>query len=388
MAEQGRGEGVRVGLSRARLAAAALELMQQDGLEALSMRSLAERLDVKASSLYWHIRDRQELVELLAESIMDRVAVPRAGGWRAVVAANAAALRRTLRAQRDAGRVLLEVPGAMARSTSYTRVMRALEDAGLPAPEAAEVALMVMTHVAAGPPRIEERRLPSGAVASIAVDSGSRGVALRAGLDMESLVKVPHDQAMAPPAVAHGDTVKVRRLRGVGRADIELNPRHRWRFQVQGPTWNTLLDLQALDVQEVKLDSGAAKVEIILPDPRGIVPIEISGGVVGIKLHRPTGAPVAAEVKGGAVRLKLGELGIKAAVADLRWESEEGASTAPDRYELLIHGGAMQVELDTYTSSTRSMRVASPAAVQPGVTSTSAFEILLDGVESRVRRLP
>lgn len=387
MAKQGQREEARVGLSRARVAAAALDLMQQKGLEALSMRSLAERLDVKASSLYWHVRDRKELVELLAESIMDRVAVPRAAGWRAVVTANAAAVRRTLGAQRDAGRVLLEVPGAMAGSASYTRVMRAFEGAGLPAPEAAEVALMVMTHVAAGRPGVEERPLPSGGVASIAVDSGSRGVALRAGHDLESLVKVPHDPAMAAPAVVHGDTVKVRRLRGVGRADIELSARHPWRIQVQGPTWNTLLDLQALDVREVKLDSGAAKVEIILPNPRGIVPIEISGGVVGIKLHRPTGAPVAAQVKGGAVRLKLGELGIKAAVADLRWESEDGASAAPDRYELLVHGGAVQVELDTYTSSMKSMRAASPAAVQPGVKSASALEILLDGVESRVRRL-
>ncbi len=388
MAKQAQGEGARVGLSRFRLATAALELMQKEGLEALSMRSLAQRLDVKASSLYWHVRDRYELVELVAESIMDRVAVPQVAGWRGAVMANADALRRTLSAQRDAGRVLLEVPTAITRSAAYTRVTRALEDAGLPAPEAAEVALMVMTHVAAGRPGIEERPLPSGAVASIAVDSGSRGVALRAGLDMESLVKVPHDPAMARPAVVHGDTVKVRRLRGVGRADIELSPSHPWRFQVQGPTWNTLLDLRDLDVREIKVDSGAAKVEIFLPDPGGIVPIEISGGVVGIKLHRASGAPVAAEVKGGAVRLKLGELAIKASVSDLRWESEEGASTAADRYELLIHGGAVQVELDSYASTTKSVRAASSAVAQPGLPPASALEILLDGVESRVRNLP
>ncbi|MGA7911993.1 MAG: TetR family transcriptional regulator [Candidatus Dormiibacterota bacterium] len=387
MTKKEQGEGVRAGLSRARLAAAALELIQEDGLEALSMRGLAERLDVKAASLYWHVRDRQELVELLAESIMDRVAAPRAAGWRAVVAANAAALRRTLRSQRDAGRVLLEVPGAMARSASYARVVRALADAGLPASEAAEVALMVMTQVAAGRPDSEERPLPSGAVASIAVDSGSRGVALRAGQDMESLIKVPHDPATAAPAVVRGDTVKVRRLRGVGRADIELSPRHPWRFQVQGPTWNTVIDASALEVREVRLDSGAAKVEIFLPHPRGVVPIEISGGVAGIKLHCPTGAPVAAEVKGGSVRLKLGELAVKAAVTDLRWESEEGAALAVDRYELLIHGGAVQVELDTFAPSTQAVRAASSEAARPGVTSMSALEILLDGVESRVRRL-
>ena len=230
------------------------------------------------------------------------------------------------------------------------------------------------------------RPLPSGAVASIAVDSGSRGVALRAGEDMEALIMVPHDPATSAPAVVRGDTVKVRRMRGGGRADIELSPRHPWRFQVQGPTWNTVIDGSALDVREVKLDSGAAKVEIFLPHPRGVVPIEISGGVAGIKLHRPAGAPVAAEVKGGSVRLKLGELAVKAAITDFRWESEEGARISPDRYELLIHGGAMQVELDTVEPSARAVRAATSEAAPPGVASRSALEILLDGVESRVQR--
>ncbi len=378
----------RQGLSRAHIADAALELLQHEGLEALTMRALADRLHVKAASLYWHIRDRRELVELLAESIMERVSAPRASGWRAIVLANAAALRRVLTSQRDAGRVLLEVPGAITRSDCYARLLRALTSAGLFEPEAAEVALMVMTQVAAERPHKEERPLSSGAIASIAIDSGSRGVALRGGVDMDQLIKVPLDQSAAAPAVVHGDTVKVRRLRGVGRAEIELSPRHPWRFQVQGPTWNTLLDLQVLDVREIKLDSGAARVECFLPHPRGVVPIVISGGVVGVKLHRPSAAPVAAEVKGGVVRLKLGELAVKAAVTDLRWESEEGASVALDRYELLIHGGAVQVELDTFAPSPQAVRAASSDAARPGVASASALEILLEGVESRVRRQP
>ena len=57
------------GLTRERLVEAALELINQEGLDALSMRALADRLDVKAASLYWHVRDRRELLELLAESI-------------------------------------------------------------------------------------------------------------------------------------------------------------------------------------------------------------------------------------------------------------------------------------------------------------------------------
>src|SRR5258708_25515881 len=70
------------GLSRARLVAEALGLVQEEGLEALSMRALADRLHVKAASLYWHVRDRRELLELLAESILDGVPAPNAEVWR------------------------------------------------------------------------------------------------------------------------------------------------------------------------------------------------------------------------------------------------------------------------------------------------------------------
>jgi AcrR family transcriptional regulator len=49
------------GLTRERLVGAALELVNEGGLDALSMRALADRLDVKAASLYWHVRDRREL---------------------------------------------------------------------------------------------------------------------------------------------------------------------------------------------------------------------------------------------------------------------------------------------------------------------------------------
>ena len=381
--------GGRQALSRSRLAGAALELVGEDGLAALSMRGLADRLGVRAASLYWHVRDRGELVELLAESVMERVVAPRASGWRETVLVNAVALRRALDAQRDGGRILLEVPGAIARSDVYARVLGALRDAGLNDTDASSVALMVITQVAAGRPESSERPLPSGTTASIAVDSGSRGVELRAGAGIDSLIRVPRDAASAAPAVVRGDTVKVRRLRGVGRAEIELDPSHPWRFQIQGPTWNSVLDLRSLDVREVKLDSGAAKVEIFLPSPHGVVPIEVSGGVAGVRVHRPAGAAVAAEVKSGAIRLRLGELSVQAVLTDFRWASDEGAAFAPNRFELRIHGGAVQVELDTFTPAP----VAShPAPASSGVTSTaassSALDILLDGVESRLRGKP
>jgi TetR/AcrR family tetracycline transcriptional repressor len=369
------------GLSRARLVSAALELVDDEGLEGLSMRGLADRLHVKAASLYWHVRDRRELLELLAASILDGVRAAPAGTWRPAVLGTAWALGAALSSQRDADRILLEVPDALRRSQTYAHIKSCLEDAGLQPSESADVALMVMTHAistrAAGEPPMPE----SEGAASIAVDSGSRGVVLRHGVGMETLIRVPHDPAAAAPAVVHGETVKVRRLRGVGRGDIELNPHRAWRFQIQGPTWNTVLDVGGLDVREIKLDSGAAKVECFLPRPRGVVPIIVSGGVIGVNLHMPPNVAVVADVSSGAVRVKLDTFSVKAAITDIHWESA-GASASPDRYEVRIAGGAVQVSLDdSARPQPTPPRDAKPAADGE---SASALDILLDGVESRV----
>lgn len=370
------------GLSRARLVSEALGLVQEEGLEALSMRGLADRMNVKAASLYWHVRDRRELLELLAESILDRVPASRATGWRDAVLRTAAALQHTIASQQDAGRILLEVPEAIKRSEAFSRLKSKLEAAGLGPAEAEDVAFMVMVHVIShGQGKDEPVKLEAGATASIAVDSGSRGVVLRPGSEMETLIRVPSDAAGAAPAIVHGETVKVRRLRGVGLGEIELNPRHPWRFQIQGATWNTVVDAGALDVREIKLDSGAAKVECFLPRPRGAVPIVVSGGVVGLTLHRPPGSAVVAHVSAGTARIKLDAFSAAALASDLHWESP-GASASVDRYELRINGGAVQVTLDDKATPS-SFPPAEPEgpAVAAGA---SALDILLDGVERRV----
>jgi AcrR family transcriptional regulator len=374
------------GLTRERLVGAALGLIGEDGLEGLSMRALADRLEVKAASLYWHVRDRRELLELLAGSILDTV--PPAGGrsdWRPAVVAAAAAFGKRVGAQKDADRILLEVPDSLPRGATYAELIRQLEAAGLYATEASEVALMIMIHVISSPAPPKEPLVEVGSVASIAIDSGSRGVLVRPGSDMEGLVRTARDRPSAAPAIVRGERVVVRRLRGVGYGEIELNPRHPWRFQIQGATWNTVLQVGGLDVRSIKLDSGAAKVECFLPRPDGVVPIEISGGVVGLILHRPPGVAVAADIRTGAVRLKLDDYSVKAAVMDSQWESSDGASTAPDRYQLSIRGGAVQVSLDAIATAppTRQARPEPPPASQ-GEPATP-LDILLDGVETRVR---
>jgi AcrR family transcriptional regulator len=372
------------GLTRERLVDAALVLIKEDGLEGLSMRALADRLDVKAASLYWHVRDRRELVELLAESILESVKQPRFGaGWRQAVLDISAALARRVSAQKDADRILLEVPEALEASDVFALLKRQLQALGLQSAEAGEVALMVMVHVITRRTPGERPAVKVGSVASIAVDSGSRGVALRRGADdMQGLIRVAHERSAASPAIMRGETVVVRRLRGVGLGEIELNPRHPWRFQIQGATWNTVLDVGGLEVREIKFDSGAAKVEVFLPMPRGVVPIDISSGVVGVTLHRPAGAAAVADIHTGAVRLKLDDYSSRAVITDTRWVSQGGEGAA-DRYEIRVNSGVVQLTLDTGSHST----IAPPAAeITPSTKPVSALEILLDGVEARVRK--
>jgi AcrR family transcriptional regulator len=373
-----------VGLSRPRLVSEALGLVQEEGLDALSMRGLADRLNVKAASLYWHVRDRRELLELLAESIVETVQpAPSRSDWRSAVRETATAFGLRVAAQNDANRILFEVPDSLTASATHATLKGQLEAAGLHPAEASEVALMAMVHVIASAAPVNEPRVEAGSVATIAIDSGSRGVLVRPGVDMQGLIRTAQDGASPAPAIVRGERVVVRRLRGVGYGEIDLNPRHPWRFQIQGATWNTVLEVGGLDVRAIKLDSGAAKVECFLPRPRGVVPIEVSGGVVGLSLHRPRGAAVAADISAGALRVKLDDYAVKAAVTDSKWESEEGASVAPDRYQLRINGGAVQVTLDS------AAKVVDPliAEVPPAAIDepASALEILLDGVESRVR---
>jgi TetR/AcrR family tetracycline transcriptional repressor len=374
------------GLTRDRLVLAALELIQEEGLEGLSMRALADQLEVKAASLYWHVRDRRELVELLAESILETVpATPSRSGWRQTVLDAGAALSRRVSAQKDADRILLEVPGALDRSDTFAELKRQLQTAGLQPAEAGDVALTVMIQMITARKRPDGAVLEAGAAVLIAVDSGSRGVVVRAGSDMEGLFRLAADRGAAPSATLRGESVIVRRLRGVGLGEIELNPRQPWTFKIHGATWNTVLDAGGLDVREIKVDSGAAKVECFLPPPRGVVPIDISSGVVSVALHRPPGVAVIADCHTGAVRLRLDDDSIPAVINDMRWESE-GGSRAADRYELRINSGVVQLTLDTVASSTPAPIAPRTAEPKPETQPVSALEILLDGVETRVRR--
>jgi AcrR family transcriptional regulator len=56
---------VRKKVNREAIASAALHIIEADGVEALSMRTLATALEIKAPSLYAHVKNRDEVVALV-----------------------------------------------------------------------------------------------------------------------------------------------------------------------------------------------------------------------------------------------------------------------------------------------------------------------------------
>ncbi|MFD5098719.1 TetR/AcrR family transcriptional regulator [Streptomyces albidochromogenes] len=60
-------------LSRAIIARAALELIDEEGPQALKMRSLAERLGVRGASLYHHVASKDDLLDAASELINEEI---------------------------------------------------------------------------------------------------------------------------------------------------------------------------------------------------------------------------------------------------------------------------------------------------------------------------
>lgn len=63
----------RAQLTRQRVVAAAIELADDDGIESISMRRLAQQLGVEAMSLYTHVRNKSDLLDGMADAVISEI---------------------------------------------------------------------------------------------------------------------------------------------------------------------------------------------------------------------------------------------------------------------------------------------------------------------------
>jgi TetR/AcrR family transcriptional regulator, tetracycline repressor protein len=137
-----------VRLSRQLVCHEALTLVDEEGLEALSMRRLGARLGVEAMSLYRYVRNKADLLDALHAAVLGDLAPPALresdADWRGVLGGLARALRAALLRHPHVAplftRLPLRAPEAVA---TMERAQAALRTAGL-APRAVEEVIHVV----------------------------------------------------------------------------------------------------------------------------------------------------------------------------------------------------------------------------------------------------
>lgn len=122
-------------LTRERVVAAATAVLDAGGLDALSMRSVAQALGTGPASLYAHVADKSELLALLVERVVAGLELPDPDPdhWQEQVKAMVRALRSGLRAHGDLARAALaERPLGEGGLRFTERLIEVLRLGGLP----------------------------------------------------------------------------------------------------------------------------------------------------------------------------------------------------------------------------------------------------------------
>jgi AcrR family transcriptional regulator len=139
----GRGQGARRRRPQARrtltkeaIVSAAVKVLDAEGLDAMTMRRVAQELGTGAASLYAHVSDKEELVEAVMDRVIGEVELPGEPDperWREQLKEFGRAVRRTLAAHGDIARAAFARiplgPNALRTMEAVIGLMRA---GGLP----------------------------------------------------------------------------------------------------------------------------------------------------------------------------------------------------------------------------------------------------------------
>ncbi|HEX6872167.1 MAG TPA: TetR family transcriptional regulator, partial [Micromonosporaceae bacterium] len=138
-------------LTRERIIRAATTILDQEGLDALSTRRLAAEMHVRAPSLYNHFRTKDEILDAVADAIIDQVEVAmlRDEPWPTALREFARAYRAALVARPNIVPFLARGPGLRPAALRLANeVYLALVDAGWPISQAIRISTLLRNLVA------------------------------------------------------------------------------------------------------------------------------------------------------------------------------------------------------------------------------------------------
>lgn len=139
-------------LTREAIVAAALKLLDRDGLAAFSMRRVAEELDTGAASLYWHVGSKDGLLDLVLEEVIgeqvDDIPQPDSDSWQEQVKDVARTMRQTILRHRDIVEISIgRIPMGPNALRLSERVLGILRAGGVPDALAVQSYLLLISAV-------------------------------------------------------------------------------------------------------------------------------------------------------------------------------------------------------------------------------------------------
>ena len=128
---------------------AALERLNQDGLEQLTLRRLGIDLNVQAATIYWHFKSKEDLLDemattVFAEGAPNLLPARKSSDWKVWVATFGEGLRKTLLAYRDGARM---VAGTRLTNTEYLKTAEIIGSELLAAGFSVRAAVVLLSTV-------------------------------------------------------------------------------------------------------------------------------------------------------------------------------------------------------------------------------------------------
>ena len=140
-------------LQRSHIVAAALQLLNQDGLEGVTVRKVATQLNVHVGGLYWHVKNKQDLLDEMANTILSEefatLQPPEPGQvWADWLVEIAQRLRKAMLAYREGGRIVAgaHLHRAVTLAQLFASIVDALRAEGFGADEARWLCVTVVSY--------------------------------------------------------------------------------------------------------------------------------------------------------------------------------------------------------------------------------------------------
>lgn len=186
------------------------------------------------------------------------------------------------------------------------------------------------------------------------VVSGAVRLTVRAGDEMADLYQARFEGPV--PEVKAKDGVvtlryprRLRALVGLDRnsaAEVTLNASIPWQIKITGGGSLVNVELEGLDLAGLEIAGGGSMIDVELPQPSGLVPVQVSGGASQITIRRPADVAARVHLKGRASAFIFDDQLLTSMRNDARLQSP-GYDTADRRYDIEIDSGASMVTILT-----------------------------------------